>query len=142
MSLALAGHGAKASETLAEFDALRLPADLTYEVEVISARAWVWAAGGDMAAARQNLEMAAELGVEVGDLLGATAALHGLARLGRARQVVDQFGELAQAVDGELTAARFAYVRAAASRDSGGLDEAATAVRGSWCAPVRGRGPR
>jgi DNA-binding CsgD family transcriptional regulator/type II secretory pathway predicted ATPase ExeA len=125
-SLALAGLAAKASETLAEFDALGLPADLTYEVEVLEARAWVSAAGGDMAAARQNLEVAAELGVEVGDLLGAATALHGLARLGRARQVVDQLGELAQRVDGELTAARFAYVRAAASRDSGGLDAVAT----------------
>jgi DNA-binding CsgD family transcriptional regulator len=46
--------------------------------------------------------MAAELGVEVGDLLSATAALHGLARMGRARQVVDQLGELSGQVDGEL----------------------------------------
>ncbi len=78
-----------------------------------------------MATARQNLEMATELGIEVGDVLGATSALHGLARLGRARQVVEQFGELAPRVDGQLTSARFSYVRAAASRDSRGLDEAA-----------------
>jgi DNA-binding CsgD family transcriptional regulator/type II secretory pathway predicted ATPase ExeA len=124
-SLALAGLAAKASETLGELDALGLPADLTYEVEVLQARAWAWAAGGDMATARQNLEMAAELGVEVGDLLGATTALHGLARLGRARQVVDQLGELATQVEGELTATRLFSARAAANRDTGGLEEAA-----------------
>jgi DNA-binding CsgD family transcriptional regulator len=124
-ALALAGHAAKAAETLVELDALTLPTDLSYEVEVLQARAWVRAAGGDMASGRQSLEAAAALGAEVGDLLGATEALHGLARMGRARQVVDQLGELAERVDGELTAARLAYALGAARRDSRGLEEAA-----------------
>ena len=124
-ALALAGHAAKAAETLVELDALALPTDLSYEVEVLQARAWVRAAGGDMASGRQNLEAAAALGADVGDLLGATEALHGLARMGRARQVVDQLGELAERVDGELTAARLAYALGAARRDSRGLEEAA-----------------
>ena len=124
-ALALAGHAAKAAETLAELDALALPTDSSYEVEVLQAHAWVRAAGGDMATGRQNLEAAAALGYEVGDLLGATAAFHGLARMGRARQVVDQLGELAAGVDGELTTARLAYVLGAARRDSRALEEAA-----------------
>jgi DNA-binding CsgD family transcriptional regulator len=124
-ALALAGHAAKAAETLVELDALALPTDLSYEVEVLQARAWVRAAGGDMASGRQNLEAAAALGADVGDLLGATEALHGLARMGRARQVVDQLGEIAERVDGELTAARLAYALGAARRDSRGLEEAA-----------------
>ena len=124
-ALALAGHVAKAAETLVELDALALPTDLSYEVEVLQARAWVHAAGGDMASGRQHLEAAAALGAEIGDLLGATAALHGLARMGRARQVVDQLGELAERVDGEMTTARLAYALGAARRDSRGLDEAA-----------------
>ena len=78
-----------------------------------------------MASGRSNLEAAAALGTDVGDLLGAAEALHGLARMGRARQVVDQLGELAERVDGELTAARLAYALGAARRDSRGLDEAA-----------------
>ena len=49
------------------------------------------------------------MGKETGDVLGATRALHGLARMGRARQVVDELGALASKVDGELTAARLAY---------------------------------
>ena len=84
-----------------------------------------------MATARQNLEVAVELGVEVGDLLGATAALHGLARMGRARQVVDQLGELTPQVDGELAKARLTYALGAANRDSVGLEEAARCSRRS-----------
>jgi DNA-binding CsgD family transcriptional regulator/type II secretory pathway predicted ATPase ExeA len=125
-ALALAGVADKAGETLAELDALDLPTDLSYEVEVLAARAWVWAAGGDMATARRNLEVAVELGVEVGDLLGATAALHGLARMGRARQVVDQLGELSGQVDGELSRTRLTYALGAANRDSAVLEEAAS----------------
>ena len=125
MALALAGVAAKASETLGELDALGLPTDMEYEVEVLQARAWAWAAAGDMGTARKNLEVAVDLGRQVGDLLGTTKALHGLARLGRARQVVDQLGELAELVDGELTATRLAYARAAAAKDSGALVAAA-----------------
>ena len=125
ISLALAGVAGKASETLAELDALGLPTDMEYEVEVLQARAWAWASAGDMATARKNLEVAVDLGDEVGDLLGVTRALHGLARLGRARQVADQLGEVAGQVEGELTQARLAYALAAAARDSRSLDDAA-----------------
>ena len=124
-ALALAGAAPKATETLAELDALRLPTDMEYEVEVLQARAWAWAAAGDMGTARQNLEVAVEVGKEVGDLLGATRALHGLARMGRARQVADELGALASKVDGELTATRLSYTLAAADKDSEALAAAA-----------------
>ena len=125
LSLALAGMPGKATEALTALDALGLPADMEQEVEVFGARAWTCAASGDMAGARENLELAVELGRHTGDLLGATKALHGLARLGRSRQVVDELGELAALVDGDLTAARLAYARAAAARDPGALQRAA-----------------
>ena len=94
-ALALAGVAPKASQTLAALEALGLPTDMDYEVDVLQARAWASAAGGDMGTARKQLEGAAELGKETGDVLGATRALHGLARMGRARQVVDELGALA-----------------------------------------------
>jgi DNA-binding CsgD family transcriptional regulator len=125
LSLALAGMTGKATEALAALDALGLPADMEYEVEVLGARAWTCAASGDMGGARKNLELAVELGRQTGDLLGATKALHGLARLGRARQVVDELSELASLVDGELTATRLAHARAAAAGDPGALQAAA-----------------
>ncbi|HEX4126820.1 MAG TPA: AAA family ATPase [Acidimicrobiales bacterium] len=124
-ALALAGVAPKASQTLAALDALDLPTDMRYEVAVLQARAWAWAAGGDMGTARKTLEAAVDAGKEAGDLVGATKALHGLARMGRARQVVDDMGALAGQVDGELTAARFAYVVAAADKDSHALGAAA-----------------
>jgi DNA-binding CsgD family transcriptional regulator len=125
LSLSLAGVASKAAETLEELDALGLPTDLDYEVEVLLARAWAWAAAGDMGTARQNLEVAVDLGQQVGDLLGATKALHGLARMGRARQVADQLGELCDVVGGDLTAARLDYTLAAAAKDSAALAAAA-----------------
>ena len=78
-----------------------------------------------MGTARQHLEVAVELGVQVGDLVGATRALHGLARMGRTRQVEDQLGELARQVDGDMAAARVAYATAAAAKDSAALQAAA-----------------
>jgi DNA-binding CsgD family transcriptional regulator/type II secretory pathway predicted ATPase ExeA len=125
LSLALAGVADKAAETLAELDGLGLPTDMSYECEVLQARAWTSAAGGDMGTARQHLEVAVELGVQVGDLVGASRALHGLARMGRARQVVDQLGELAARVDGDMSAARLTYAAAAAAKDSAALQAAA-----------------
>jgi tetratricopeptide (TPR) repeat protein len=125
LSLALAGVDAKATETLAALDALGLPTDMEYEVDVLRARAWSWAATGDLETARKNLEVAVDLATEVGDFLGATRALHDLARLGRARQVLDQLSELAAQVDGELTQARLAYTRAAATKEGHALDSAA-----------------
>jgi DNA-binding CsgD family transcriptional regulator len=124
-ALALAGVAPKANQTLAALDALGLPTDLQYEVEVLQARAWARAASGDMGTARKSLQAAVELGKETGDFLGATRALHGMARMGRARQVVDQMGALASKVDGELAAARLSYTTAAADNDSEGLAAAA-----------------
>ena len=124
-ALALAGVAPKAAQTLAALDALDLPTDMRYEVDVLQARAWAWAAGGDMSTARKTLEGAVALGKQTGDLLGATKALHGLARMGRARQVVEDLATLAPTVDGPLMAARLAYVVAAAEKDSPALTAAA-----------------
>jgi DNA-binding CsgD family transcriptional regulator len=124
-ALALAGVSPKANQTLAALDALNLPTDMRYEVAVLQARAWACAAGGDMGTARKTLESAVDVGRQAGDLVGATKSLHGLARMGRARQVVDDMETLASQVDGELTAARLAYVVAAADKDSQALTAAA-----------------
>jgi DNA-binding CsgD family transcriptional regulator len=124
-ALALAGVAPKASQTLAALDALDLPTDMRYEADVLQARAWAWAAGGDMGTARKTLEDAVQVGKEAGDLLGVTKAFHGLARMGRARQVVADMEPLAARVDGRLTATRLAYVIAAAEKDSTALAAAA-----------------
>jgi len=116
-ALAMTGQVDRATETLAAHDALELPTILLNETDLLRARAWTAAAGGDLPAARHQLEAAADLGEEIGDLLGATNALHSLARLGHARQVAARLAHLATRVDGPLAAARAAYANAVAARD-------------------------
>jgi DNA-binding CsgD family transcriptional regulator len=120
-ALALTGQADKAAETLAAHDALGLPTVLINETEVLQARAWAAAAAGDLPAARAQLEAAADLGEQIGDLIGAASALHGLARLGHARDVAARLAALARDIDGELAAARAAYACAVAARDGEAL---------------------
>ena len=122
-ALALGGRADRATETLAAHDALELPAILLNETDLLRARAWVSAAAGDLPGARQQLEAAAHLGEQIGDLLGATNALHDLARIGRARQVAARLAELASQVDGSLVVARSAYTNAVATRQSEALEK-------------------
>ena len=120
-ALALTGQADRAAETLDALDALGLPSVLINETDLLQARAWAAAAAGDLPAARAQLEVAADLGEEIGDLIGAASALHGLARLGHARQVSARLSALAAQVDGELVVARAAYASAAAAGDSESL---------------------
>jgi ATP/maltotriose-dependent transcriptional regulator MalT len=116
-ALAMGGAASKAAETLAAHEALGLPQVLLHETDLLQARAWTQSAAGNLPAARDQLEAAAELGEEVGDLIGAACALHGLARLGRARQVAARLAALADGTDGDLVAARAAYANAVAARN-------------------------
>jgi DNA-binding CsgD family transcriptional regulator len=58
-------------------------------------------------------------------MIGAVGALHGLARLGHARQVSGRLSALATQVDGDLVAGRAAYASALAARDSEALGKVA-----------------
>jgi DNA-binding CsgD family transcriptional regulator len=124
-ALALSGQANEAAATLAALDALALPKILVNEADLLSARAWTAAAGGDLPAARDQLEAAAALGEEVGDLVGAASALHGLARLGHAQQVHSRLCALAAEIDGDLVTARAHYASALAAHDSTALAKAA-----------------
>jgi ATP/maltotriose-dependent transcriptional regulator MalT len=120
-ALALAGQAGQAAETLAALDALALPAMPLNQTYLLQARAWAAAAAGDLPAARRQFEVAADRGEEIGDLIGAAGALHGLARLGHARDAAVRLSELATQIDGDLVAARAAYASAAADGDSQAL---------------------
>ena len=80
---AVTGQADRAAETLAVHDALGLPKVLINETEVLQARAWAAAAAGDLPGARAQLEAAADLGEQIGDLIGAASALHGVQKAAR-----------------------------------------------------------
>lgn len=129
-ALAMAGRAEQAAETLAALDADCPPVFKAFRTAVLQARAWTAAAVADLPTARATLEEAADLAEEVGHLIGAASALHGLARLGRARQVAVRLENLAAQVDGEFVTARAAYANAVASRDSQALHAVSEAFEG------------
>jgi DNA-binding CsgD family transcriptional regulator len=106
---------------LAALEDLGLPPGLLDHTDLLQARAWAAAAAGDWPAARAQLEAAADLGEQIGDLIGAASALHGLARLGHARDVAARLAVLASDIDGVLVAARAGYASAVAAGDSEAL---------------------
>jgi len=126
LALALVGQADRAAETLAAHDALDVAPLVPNETDILQARAWIASAAGDLPAARAQLEEAAELGEQIGDLIGASSALHGLARLGRAGHVAARLTALVDDIDGNLAPARAAYVVAVAAADSTALDQVAT----------------
>jgi DNA-binding CsgD family transcriptional regulator len=126
LALALVGQADRAAETLAAHDALDVAPLRPNETDILQARAWTAAAAGDLPAARDQLEAAAELGEQIGDLIGASTALHGLARLGRAGHVAARLTALVDEIDGDLAPARAAYANAVAAGDSTALDHVAT----------------
>jgi DNA-binding CsgD family transcriptional regulator len=83
-------------------------------------------AAGDLSRATKILEEAAAVGEEIGDLVGASAALHGLARLGHAREVASRLAALTAQIEGDLAPARAAHACALTGRDP----EALQAVSG------------
>ena len=120
VSLALSGRADEATDALAALDRLDLPRSY-YAVEVLRARAWAAISRGALADARGHLHRAAEVGEQTGDLVGALDALHTLARIGHARQVLPRVGPVADRIDGSLARARADHVRALAERDHDAL---------------------
>jgi DNA-binding CsgD family transcriptional regulator len=118
LAYSLQGDTAEAESALNVFDT-RSPRWLGTDATI--ARAWIAVSAGDLPAARKLLSNAAALGEQIGDLVGATSALHGLARLGQAVEVVETLGELAGQMEGDLPAARAEHARRLLEADPYGL---------------------
>ena len=123
LAAGVAGHADDAADHLAALDDLDVPPLLRDEVDVLQAQAWAAAAAGDLPAAGERLLRAADLGDRIGDRVGEAAALHGLARLGRADEVNGRLAEVAAHIDGDLAPARAAHAAALARADAGALDK-------------------
>jgi DNA-binding CsgD family transcriptional regulator len=121
LALALAGRGPEAEASLAAVEALPIAEARHDEVDLVQARAWTAVAAGDLATARRHLVAAARFGREIGDLAGAVSALHVLARLGQARDVLAELTGVAAQVEGDLAPARVAHTGALARRDADAL---------------------
>jgi hypothetical protein len=127
-AVALSGSASKAAALLAEHDFSASPS-LMWTVDLLQAGAWTAAARGDLSEARHLLDQAATVGESDGYLVGAAAAVHGMARLGHAKQVMHRLEALAGQIEGELAPARLAHTQSLAHRDPNGLDNASVAFK-------------
>jgi DNA-binding CsgD family transcriptional regulator len=123
LAAGLAGQSDAVAEHLAAIEALGVPPLLRDEADVLQARGWAAAAAGDLPIAAEHFGRAADLGERTGDLVGQAAALHALARIGRARDVRDRLVAVAALIEGDLAAARAAHTDALAHADAPGLDK-------------------
>ena len=127
LALALGGRHEEAARALLAVDALQVDPPMWTGADLLLARAWTLVAAGKRAKARECLEEAATVGERVGDLMGAAAALHDIARLGAAPRVLTRLDALAARLDGELVTQRAAHAHALADGDAGALGASADA---------------
>jgi DNA-binding CsgD family transcriptional regulator len=123
---ALGGAFETARVLLEEGDALGVAQGDYFGPEVLRARAWTEVAVG-VAEACACLKAAAAMARAGGAGAFESAALHDLARLGRAPEVVPRLRDLAEVVEGPLAPARARHAAALATRDAPGLDAASAA---------------
>lgn len=121
LAQALGGQAEEAAATLVADEELGPPWKLN--VDGLQAKAWTAVAAGDYPRARRLFEEAAETGETIGDLVGAAAAWHGLARIGRSKEVVDRLERLAARLSGDLGPARAAHALALAHVRAAPLEE-------------------
>jgi DNA-binding CsgD family transcriptional regulator len=126
MALSWGGSGDDARTTLRTLDTLEVSPTFLTGVDLVMTRGWVAAANGDLKLACNYLDHAIEIGMDIGDLVGVTTAIHGLARLGygttdTARQLV----ELANQVEGRLVIIQALHVQHLLDNESTGLDAVA-----------------
>jgi DNA-binding CsgD family transcriptional regulator len=125
-ALALARRTAEALDAVAAVEALGISSRYR-EAEVALGRAWIAVAQGNLPEGRRLLDEAATLAAASGDHVAEAAALHGLARLGRAKDVADRLDALTQVVEGELMKTRALHARSLARSDPQGLTEVSEA---------------
>lgn len=120
LASALAGQTHDATGALAAIDELGLPVATYSKPALVQAQGWVLAAS-DPPRAVSLFEEAAVLGEKIGDIAGALAATHAIARIGRPKDALAAVRNLGQQVEGSLARARVAHVEALVGGDGAGL---------------------
>jgi ATP/maltotriose-dependent transcriptional regulator MalT len=123
-ALALGGQTAEAQHALEELDRLGVNNSYFMGVDLFSTQGWVAASSGNLRQARDLFLRAADTGEDIGDLVGALAALHGAARIGYATQVRERVTDLASSVEGPFAQARAMHVDALADSNAQELMQA------------------
>jgi DNA-binding CsgD family transcriptional regulator len=124
---AMAGEADEAERLLKELEDSSVALFRWEEGEVERSRGWIDLARGDKTSALARFRAAAAVAAASGDRVIEAAALHDIARVGPAGEVVARLGELAAVIEGPLAPARAAHARAKAGRDARGLEDAAGA---------------
>jgi DNA-binding CsgD family transcriptional regulator len=122
---ALTGDAATARQWMCRSDARRTSANLMLEPWAELGRAWVIAAGGEVALAAQQAKHAAGLARASGQHAVEAEALYDAVRLGHPAEAPLRLQELARALDGALVPALAGAAAAFGAHDGYQLDQAA-----------------
>ncbi|MEV5302653.1 LuxR C-terminal-related transcriptional regulator [Amycolatopsis methanolica] len=126
LAYAIGRRPGEAAGALLMRDDLGLGRSYFMGVDLHLARGWTEAAGGNVRRAYERFGEGADEGERIGDLVGAAAALHGMARIGYAEDVADRLDAVAAGIEGTLAAARAAHARALAEGNPEALDQASS----------------
>lgn len=127
---ALAGDVTEAEAALSEAEATRATSFRMDEAHVGMARAWIAAARGELTSARSLARATADAAGVMGQRTYEAAALHDVARLGAAPEVVDRLLELCQVTDSLLIRCFAARAGALAGRDASALMRSSADLEG------------
>jgi DNA-binding CsgD family transcriptional regulator len=119
-----------AAPLLAELDAMAQPPMSYGAVDVLRARSWTAVSDGDAERACQLAADAADLGIDSGDLVAASAALHDLARFGRGMDAVPRLDQIATQAGPGLIGLRADHARAIAAADAAALERVSASFAG------------
>jgi DNA-binding CsgD family transcriptional regulator len=112
----------EAERALAQAQAALRPGFCMFDADLGLARAWTFAAAGDLPAAREEALRTADVAEANGQLAFAALALHELARLDDPTATTDRLDALAERLDGPLIHAYAAHAHALAGRDADALE--------------------
>ncbi len=133
-ALALVGDLDGAEAAIADLDAEPETPLRIMDPDIERARAWTVAQRGELTLARDLLRQAAADARTTGRFALEAAALHDIARLGWAEEVVERLTEIDAITDGALIPARARHARGLAAQDLDELDRAAVEFEaiGAW----------
>lgn len=135
---AMLGEVSAAEDCLAEADQTRLASLRMADFHLGLARCWVAVAWGDLSGGVDAARDTARVTGRMGQLVYQALALHTVARLGEAGEVVDDLSDLARRVEGRLVPALADHAAAIAAQDADRLEQVSATFEGMGAALFAG----